>query len=383
VHWIDWLYGALCLLLLFVAARWLRGVLATPRLPGARADGSPRVSIVVAARDEADHIETAATSLLEQTGVDLEVVIVDDRSTDGTGAILDRLAAAHDRLRVVHVEALPEGWLGKCHALARGAASSSGGWLLFADADVHMAPDVVSRAVAACERRSADHLALIPRIAPTTLAVRPCLALAALGVYERAPSVNREPPGRAWVGVGAFNLVRRDRYEAFGGHEALRLEVIDDLKLGLLVRRSGGRTLLYDATADMHVPYVTSVPHLFRVVEKNLFALFRFSLVLSLGASGVLIAIWLGALAGPVVAQATGTVVGWAAPPCLWGTAIPATMASRRQGWSVSWGLLSPLALPLAAAATVNSALRNAWRGAIVWRGTRYRLRELRREAVR
>jgi glycosyltransferase involved in cell wall biosynthesis len=387
VAWIwNGLGGIVCLMLLVGAWRWWRGIRLTPRLP---ALGGPpatpaRVSIVVAARDEAAHIEHAARSLLSQRAVDLEVIVIDDRSTDGTGTILDRLAGELPGLRVLHIDALPPGWLGKCHALHHGSQIATGEWLLFADGDVHMAPDLVARAVALGEARSAAHVALIPRISDTSIAVRPCLLQPVLGVYERGPAVNREPPSkRTFVGVGAFNLVRRSVYDAFGGHEALRLEVIDDLKLGLLVGRAGGRTLLYDATADMSVPYITSVARLFQVVEKNIFALFRFSLLLTTGASLLVVAIWLGALAGPLIAIATGAPVWWAGPVCLWALAPAEAVAARRQGWSPWWALVGPLTAPLAAAAAMNSALWGWWRGAIVWRGTAYPLRDLRRGAVR
>lgn len=386
MHWLDWIGAVVCLLLLAGAVRWTRGVLGAPRLPGlGEARRLPaRVTIIVAARDEAAHIEEAARSLLGQCAVEAEVIVVDDRSTDGTGAILDRLARERAGLRVVHVDSLPARWLGKCHALHMGSLAASGEWLLFADADVQMAPDLVGRAVALCEARGAEHLALIPRLTDTTLAVRPCLLQAMLGLYERAPGVNREPPAkRTFVGVGAFNLVSRATYDAFGGHEALRLEVIDDLRLGLLVRRAGGRTLLYDATADLAVPYITSIPRLFAVVEKNLFALMWFSLTLSIGASVTLLAVWGLALAGPLIAWRTGTIVLWAGPACLWAMAIPAAIAARRHGWALGWALAAPLTFPVAAAALANSALRATLRGGIEWRGTRYPLADLRRGRVR
>ncbi|MFG0274308.1 MAG: glycosyltransferase [Phycisphaerales bacterium] len=379
--------GALvCLTLLAGAWRWWRGVRSTPPLPPMpESPASPaRVSIIVAARDEAAHVEHAARSLLAQRAVDLEVIIIDDRSTDGTGAILDRLAAELPGLRVLHIDALPDGWLGKCHALHRGSQIATREWLLFADGDVHMTPAVVARAVALAAARGAAHVALIPRISDTSIAVRPCLLQPVLAVYERAPAVHRDPPSkRIYVGVGAFNLVRRDIYDAFGGHETLRLEVIDDLKLGLLVGRAGGRTLLYDATADLSVPYITSVSRLFHVVEKNIFALFRFSLLLTTGASAAVLAIWLAAVLGPVIAMATGAPVWWAGPVCLWALAPAEAIAARRQRWSPWWALVGPLTMPLAAAAAMNSGLRGWWRGAIVWRGTAYAISDLRRGAVR
>ncbi|NIP78703.1 MAG: glycosyltransferase, partial [Gemmatimonadetes bacterium] len=112
-----------------------------PRLGELPPGPGPRVTVVVAARDEAGHIAPTVHSLLAQDYPDLEVVAVDDRSTDGTGRILDRLAARQPRLRVLHIDTLPPDWLGKNHALHRGAELASGELLLFTDADVVMRPD--------------------------------------------------------------------------------------------------------------------------------------------------------------------------------------------------------------------------------------------------
>jgi len=113
-----------------------------PDPPGGR---WPRVSVVVPSRDEAEAIEAAAQSLLVQDYPELELIAVDDRSSDGTGAILDRLAAADRRLGVVHVDALPEDWLGKNHACHRGAERATGEWLLFTAGDVVFAPGALRR----------------------------------------------------------------------------------------------------------------------------------------------------------------------------------------------------------------------------------------------
>src|SRR6266511_4835590 len=191
-------------------------------------------------RDEAAGVERAMRSLLAQDGVELEVVAVDDRSSDGTGAILDGLAAADPRLAVLHVRALPDGWLGKNHACHAGAGRAQGDWLLFTDADVVFAPEALRRAVDAARAHGLGHLAVPPRlVAPGFLERAFVSAFAAL----LAPLVRiadlRRPGTRAYFGVGAFNLVRRDAYARSGGHLRLPLEVVDDLKLGLLLRRSG------------------------------------------------------------------------------------------------------------------------------------------------
>jgi len=124
----------------------------------------PRVSVIIPARDEARKIAEALQSVLEQDYVDLEIIAVDDRSTDGTGVILDRMAQAHPGLKVIHLTELPQGWLGKNHALYLGTQHASGGLLLFTDADVVMAPSTISQAVSYMMGQHLDHLAVVPEI---------------------------------------------------------------------------------------------------------------------------------------------------------------------------------------------------------------------------
>src|SRR4051812_15795316 len=124
----------------------------------------PSVSIIVAARDEGPHIERALQSLLAQRYDALEIIAIDDRSTDDTGAILDRMARDSHRLRVLHITALPPHWLGKNHALHEGAAIATGEYLLFTDADVVFAPDAIARSVVFARARNVDHLTMGPEL---------------------------------------------------------------------------------------------------------------------------------------------------------------------------------------------------------------------------
>src|SRR6266571_8688262 len=131
---------------------------------------SPAVlcSVVLPARDEESRIETTIRRLLAQEGVQLEVIVVDDRSQDRTREILRRLAQEDARVTVNRIEVLPEGWLGKCHACHLGAGAASGDWILFTDADCWLKPDVIRRALLVAEREGADHLTLTPGVAPET-----------------------------------------------------------------------------------------------------------------------------------------------------------------------------------------------------------------------
>ena len=215
------LWGA-ALVWLGLALEALSDVLAVRSLPGV-ASGSdrsatrPSVSVVVPARDEAARIETTVRRLLAQEGVDIEVIVVDDRSSDGTGAILDRVAREDARLRVIHLRELPAGWLGKPHACQRGGEVARGEWILFTDGDAWMEPDVIARAIAAGERETADHVVLAPGFGRATLAARAALCAFALSMSGYMARANRDRPG-GFVGFGAFNLVRAERWRAIDGH---------------------------------------------------------------------------------------------------------------------------------------------------------------------
>jgi cellulose synthase/poly-beta-1,6-N-acetylglucosamine synthase-like glycosyltransferase len=232
-----------------MAAGWFRGsgrvpVLANLRGAGSKLDYYPFVSVVVAARDEREAVEAALRSLLEQDYPGrLEVIAVDDRSTDGTGDIMAGLAAGRSgRLRHLRVDGLPEGWLGKNHALWVGAGEAEGGWLLFTDADVRFGPDCVELAVRHAVNEGLDHLALAPELVSRGTALKSFVAafVLAFEVTQRPWRVS-DSDAKESVGVGAFNLVRREAYEGAGTHEAVRMRPDDDLRLGRALKEAGFR----------------------------------------------------------------------------------------------------------------------------------------------
>jgi hypothetical protein len=363
-------------------ARWARRLppLESPGVaprPGAE-DGPVRCSVVVAARDEEARIEETVRRLLAQRGVLVEVIAVDDRSTDRTGDILRRLAAEDARVRVRRVEALPEGWLGKCHACHVGASATTGDWILFTDADCWLKPDVIGRALRVAARDGADHVTLTPGVAPETLGAG-AWHLALLGSLANWLSgVNRDRPG-AYLGMGAFNLVHTPAYRACGGYEALRLTVVDDLRLGLLLRRAGKRTRGFLGGDDAECDWGTTVRGMVRIMEKNYFALmdFRAGAALAAGLGGT--TLWCVAALGPLAGTAAGIGAGLA----LLSTALPACLFAQRLGWPLAAAALTPLIYPVLFYAILNSAWVTLRQGGIWWRDTFYPLDALRRGAVR
>ena len=204
-------------------------------------DDRVQCSVIVAARDEESRIEDTVRHLLAQLDVQLEVIVIDDRSTDRTDEILRRLTQHDDRVRTQRVHELPDGWLGKCYACHLGAASAKGDWILFTDADCWLKPDVISRALRVAEREGADHVTLTPGTDAKSLGAQAWHLAFLITLANWFSGVNRDRP-KAYLGMGAFNLVRASAYRECGGYEALRLTVLDDVRLGLLLRRAGKRT---------------------------------------------------------------------------------------------------------------------------------------------
>lgn len=338
----------------------------------------PRLSLVVAACNEAEHLEAAVTSLLREDYPDLEVVLVDDRSTDGTGAIADRLATADARLRVLHVTDLPAGWLGKVHALARGTEAARGEWILFTDADVHFAPGTLRRAVAFALERGVDHVAAIPDIWPSAPLVDAVTAmfLRTFPVVTRSWAIE-DPASPAFIGIGAFNLVRREALERTAGFEWLRLEVGDDMGLGLLLKRSGAGSCLVSGAGLVGLYWYRNLGELARGLEKAYASVGCCSLG-RMVAAGLAIAalewapfVMLAPLGVPGLPLAGGAM--------LVAIVIVAVVQRRAPGQPrILPLLLSPVAAVVSLVLTVRSGWLGWRRGGVLWRGTLYESRGLR-----
>jgi glycosyltransferase involved in cell wall biosynthesis len=384
----TWMATAACagVLLVFVAfaasmlanQRWAQTLPFLDPLASADVAAAPRVSIVVAARDEAEGIEASVRGFLAQRGVPIEVVVASDRSADGTVAIVERLAAEDPRVRLVEITTLPERWLGKTHALHLGAEAATGDWLLFTDADCHLSPDVIARALRVASRDQVDHVALTPSPIEATIGGYAWHYVFLAGLIDWFARANQDHPG-GYVGFGAFNLVRTSTYRAFGGHEALRLTVLDDVRLGLLVRRAGGRCRGFLGGADTRCHWGTTLAQGIRLTEKNYFAAVNYSGALVWGIGLFVALLWIGV----GVALMSGTILGVAAV-CSGGLlALPAIVFSRRLRWPLVPALLAPFVHSLAAYAVVRSAILTWRRGGVQWRDTFYPLSDLRDGSVR
>src|SRR5438876_501121 len=368
----------ICGLVLFglIASFWLthgiRVAYGAVRLPWIKdfapvADaGCPRISMLFAARDEEEKLPAALATLMEIDYPDLEVIAVDDRSQDSTGSILDGFAAAHPRLRVVHITQLPSGWLGKPHALQKAYEASTGEWLLFTDADVRFKPDVLRRAIALAKARNLEHLTLMGDVEMVGFWETVLITLFGMPFnIATDPYRVANPHSRAYIGVGAFQLLRRAAYEASGMHRRLAMEVVDDMKLGKIVKQSGFRSGAGVAQDFVTVRWHAGLGNLIRGVTKNFFA--------GLGYNLGLVAMAITGLALMNIAPVLGVLLGHGWIRIFAATALVIALcfhAGVDIGMRVSplYAFTHPLGAILFGYMLLRSTIVTLKQGGIVWR---------------
>ena len=343
----------------------------------------PRLSIIVAAQNEERSVEGALRSLLALHYPDFEVIFVNDRSSDRTGEIADRLSAEDDRLTVLHVTELPPGWFGKCHAVQRGADAATGEVLLFTDGDVSFTPDAAAHGVRHLLRERLDHLSASPRLTVTGTMLQSCLITFKLflGAKQRLWKV-RDPGSKAHFGVGSCTFMRADSYRALGGHAGVALRPDEDLRLGQLVKMSGMRSAFLEGEEMIACPWYHSLRGLVRGVEKNLFAALDYSLLKMVSASAGLI--WLTVapiMLAPLLLATRELPAGilFAASPLVYWLVATAVTRDRSYPW---WSALPlPLTGLLMAYMIWRSAILTMVRG-VAWGGPPVRLAELKAAQV-
>ncbi len=203
----------------------------------------PLVSVLVPARNEAGTIGDCLRSLLALDYPGLEIIVIDDRSTDHTANLVQAVAAQDSRVRLIQVKELPQGWTGKTHALHQGVSQATGDWLLFVDADTRQHPLNLRVVLGYAVREQADLVSLLPRLGSESFwerAVQPFAGIVLLILF-RLPRVNSDAHPRDAFANGQYILIRRSVYEAVGGHEAVRTHFVEDIQLGRRVKSAGHR----------------------------------------------------------------------------------------------------------------------------------------------
>lgn len=376
-------FAILALFWLIYGSRTAYGAARLPWLksfPPAADSDCPRLSLIFAARDEEEKLPLALATLMEIDYPNLEIIAVNDRSSDRTAAILNEFATTHDSLKVVHISALPDGWLGKPHALQKAYEASTGDWLLFTDADVKFKSDTLRRAATLVQTLQLDHLTLFGDVEMVDFWEKVLITFFGMAFHlATQPHDVSNPNSRAYVGVGAFQMLKRKAYEACGTHRRLAMEVVDDVKLGKIVKMSGFRSGVAVAQDAVSVRWHAGLGNLIKGVEKNFFAGAQFSLGTALFQALALLLFnvlpYFGLLFGH----------GWVR--VFAGVAV-LIMSCFHIGVDVVMRVppLYALTLPLGALVFTYMLLRSTFvtlrRGGIVWRDTFYPLDKLRRGGV-
>jgi glycosyltransferase involved in cell wall biosynthesis len=414
MHWqmVHWIAGGLLALAWF--SRIVDAALGMPKVANiarpewdrrpATPTGEPRVTIIVPARNEEEHIRATLEKLLALDYSNYEMIAVDDRSTDRTGQIMDEVAAPDTllgtdtlvrksaiaglaeeadssvrspRLRAIHISELPSGWLGKTHAMWTAGLQATGEWLLFTDADVFFKPDSLRRAIAYGEAERADHVVLFPRMIMKRPGEKMMIAFfQALFVFGHRPWKVSDPGARDHMGVGAFNLVRRSVYDAVGTYRALRMEVLDDMKLGKVIKNAGfaQRNVFGEDLISLH--WAKGAFGVVNNLTKNFFAVLSFQwwrtviTVIGLGFLnlGPFLGLWLAH--------------GWVRIPYAVALVSLFLIYYGMAGMSdvpAYYFFLHPVSTSLFMYTLLRSMVHTLSNDGIVWRGTKYSLEELRK----
>lgn len=364
--------------------------------------GNPRVTIIVPARNEEETIERGLKTLLALDYDNYEIIAVNDRSGDRTGEIMDRIGqsfrpisasnseatpalstpdgTAPPQFRVIHHRELPSGWLGKTYAMWSAAKESSAQWLLFTDADVLFKPDSLRRALAYAESEPADHVVLFPRMIMKTPGEYMMIAFfQTMFLFGHRPWKVADPTTDDHMGVGAFNLVRRRVYEAVGTYAALRMDVLDDMKLGKLVKRAGFRQRNVFGGDLISIRWARGAMGIVNNLTKNFFAILSYQWWRTVLSAFALAFLNLVPFLGVWLAH------GWARLP--YGIALASMLVtyvgmSRRSSVPPYYFFLHPIGSALFIYTLLRSMSLTLWNDGILWRGTKYPLEELRKGMV-
>lgn len=339
---------------------------------------TPKLSIVIAACNEELTFRDALRTISQQGYPDIEIIAVNDRSKDNTGKIINELSNIDSRIKAVHVESLPSGWLGKVHALHQGVSSATGEWILFTDADVHFEATALQRAVGYSIEKNLDHLAILPRpLNPSGKFWLDVTLITFLTTFIQKvkPSSIEKIGSSAYAGSGGFNLVRRSAFQKTPGFEWLKMEVLDDVGLGLMLKRQGFSASLSISNKDISVVWYRTLSEMINGLEKNSFLASAQGKYLKLLVLLVFLFLYLSA---PIMVILLGVdyakIAGFIA---LLSFVVSAIYVSRRLERSLLHLLLRPIGLLIIAFIIFRSAFKSMKQGGIYWRGTFYSMKEL------
>jgi len=379
LFWITAAIGALWIVLFTTnLTKFLRAPEVKPG--GGKPDGLPKVSIIIPARDEEQNIERCLRSLLDQDHEDFEILVVDDKSSDQTAAIVRKLAAEDSRIRLYSAGELPGECTGKCNALIAGVqqGNPSGEWLLFVDADTRHHPQSLSSALRSALEKKVDMLTLIPHLEARSFwerLMQPTVA-ALIALFKQPERIN-DPGNPEVFANGQYILVRREAYLGCGGHQAVAGKILEDVELARMMVGSGCRVHIALAREMFSTRMYTSLRSLMTGWTKNFYMILesRFSRVLLVAGLALFLSLWPAALG-------IASILGLAAKTYFWPEAylwiavgiyamvviFQATLRGLNR-WYPLYSLLAPLANFMAVFILLRSAWLNSKGRGVRWKG--------------
>ncbi|MBF0472511.1 MAG: glycosyltransferase [Nitrospirae bacterium] len=338
----------------------------------------PALSIIIPACNEGITINQSLSTILAQDYPDMEIILINDRSTDNTGVIIHEMALIDPRIKAVDITNLPDGWLGKVNALSVGTKAASGKWLLFTDADVNFENGVLKKAIAIAINENCQHLTLSPHIKFNSFILE--LAVQTFGILlvsaMKAETIGR-PKSKAFIGIGAFNLIEKTFFDTTEGFEWLRMEVCDDLGLGLLVQRHNGKTFFAFSNNDINLTWYDTLWEMVKGLEKNLFAVsLRYSLLRLIP---IVVLFWMFSIA-PIAGLIYSSNLPYLLPIALgaiFSLFLTSYLSKIKLKTHFSTSFFAPIGFIIISLMMLRSGIMCKIRGGIIWRGTLYEIDKL------
>ena len=332
----------------------------------------PSLSVIIPACNEEESIRQAISQLLDQDYPDFEVIVVNDRSTDHTGVVVEELKIKYPQLKVVNITDLPPKWLGKNHAIYQGVEQATGEWILFTDADVMFSPGSLKKTVSYSLENKLDHLTISPDITYKGFFYGGFISfflIVVTGLYLSSKS----------AGIGAFNLIKKTTYQEIGGYEAIAMQPIDDFSLGKLVVKKGYKQSFGFSKGLISVKLFDNLFAMMKGIEKNQFAGMNYRVLPTLVFCWFILFLNVYPFAGLFFGSELVRVL------CGFSIMILFAIYNYSKKYidvSIRHVLIHPISALLYFWAVLNSMVKILSRGGIEWRGTVYSLEELKKQTL-